>query len=358
LFGLKRSAGVILETQRTLRLKTGRDYQDRFTDNLSFARRRLEATYSALDQVNAILLKAKEMAVRTTDSNSDPAVLRRTAKELDKLLAEILEIFGDQAKGDYPFSEKHGETQRETGCQGNRKEMELEVLPGLNMKLNSLDSDILTEPLKTLGEDGDLNPRIGSNTRLSDLNLGKIKLTLGGSETVIDLGTASTVGEIIGAISDSAPDVIVSLNSSRTGISVEPKVAGKSLVIFDGDEKKSATALGISGSPDLLGTFLVLMEGLRKGDRKGISEGLETLDLGRKEVWDHKAEAEAKLKRLDSAQDRLTASQTDLPGLFSEVSREDLSRVAAGLANQQSLFRSVLKRRTAMTQPAFLEFIK
>jgi hypothetical protein len=352
------------------------------------------------------------------------------------------------------------------------------------MKFNSLDSGLLTKPLRTLGEDYDLHPRIDLDTRLSDLNLGRgislgsirvnnasscwdinlvpaaavgevieaintsgiedldadlnasrtglklnhiksdegcsaqkssisktggdtatdwgilnnpgeessispgglegqdlgciltektftyllrddrgiilgtINLAMGDSEVVIDLGTASTMGEMIDVINDSVPSVIAALNSSKKGISVESKVAAKSLVIYDGDEKKSAQALGISGSPDILGTLLFLMQGLKNGDREAISEGLETLDLGLKEMSNHRTKAEAKLKKLESVEARLAAFQPDIPGLFSQVSGDDLSRAAAGLANQQSVFRSVLKRGAAIIQPAFLDFIR
>ncbi len=486
----QKRVGGISETKRSLRLKTRQDHQDRFVSNISLAKLWLKATFLALDQLDVLLLKAKEMTIQTTDKTSDRVVWTRTAKELGKLLAKMLAIVDSQDTRGYPFSQWQAITPfspkapRGPAGRSNNERMELEIQPGLNMKLNSLDSSLLTKPLRTLGEDYDLNPRIDLNTRLSDLNLGRgislgsirmndaiscwdinlhraaavgevieaintsgiegvgsdlnasrtgfklshirsdegcsakglsisktdgdtakdsgilnnsveestippgglegqdlgciltektftsllkddrgmilgtINLALGDSEVVIDLGTASTIGEIIDAINDSVPDVIASLSNSKRGISVESKVAGKSLVISDGDERKSAHALGISGSADVLGALLFAMEGLKNGDRKAISEGLETLDLGLKEVSNHRAKAGAKLKRLESAEARLTAFEPDIPRLFSEVSREDVSRAAADLANQQSLFRSVLKRGAAIIQPAFLDFIR
>jgi hypothetical protein len=188
--------------------------------------------------------------------------------------------------------------------------------------------------------------------------LGTVKFASGDTETVIDLSSASTIGEIIHSINDSIPDVIASVNNSKTGISVESKVAGKSLVISDGDEKKSAQALGIQGSPDIKGALCFLMESLNKGEGKAILEALETLDLGLEKIRSHKAEAEAKLKRLESVQARLKGFQPDDFELFSEISRKDVSRAAADLTNRQSLFQYALKRGAAMIQPAFLDFIR
>ena len=393
---------TILEAKRSLKLRTRQGHEDRFLKNIELAKQWLKAAHSALDQLSHSLLKAKKITIQMTDKTSSPEIWKRTAKEVERLLAEILNTVDHQDTGRYPFWQNRttpsysSKGQRETACQGNGEEMELEIQPGLNMKLNVLDSDLLTKPLKTLGEDGDLIPGIDSDTRLSDLNLGKgvnlgsirvnhasrcwdinlhrattvgevmdainssgipglsadinasktgfklshngskehssgqelsisqtsggtagdlsmlsnpvegqslgsiltektptsmlrngrgmllgtVKFALGDTETVIDLGSASTIGEIIQAINDSIPDVIASVNNSKTGISVESKVAGKNLVVSDGDERKSAQALGISGSPDIKGALCFLMEGLNKGEDKAILEALETLDLG------------------------------------------------------------------------------
>jgi flagellin-like hook-associated protein FlgL len=475
---LRNEAKTISEAKRSLRLRTRQGHEDRFLKNVELAKQWLRATHSALDQLSHYLLKAKETTIRVTDKTSNPEIWRRTATEVERLLAEILKTVDRQDRRGHPFwpnptaTSHSSKGQREPACHYNREEMELEIQPGLNMKLSLLDSDLLTKPLKILGEDGDLTPGIDSDTRLSDLNLGKgmnlgsirvnhasrcwdiglhrattvgevldainssgipglradinasktgfklihngpkesssgqelsicqasggtagdlsilthpvegqslilteetstsmlksgegmilgsIKFALGDTETLIDLSSASTIGEIIRAINDSIPDVIASVNNSKRGISVESKVAGKSLVVSDGDERKSAQALGISGSPDIKGALCFLMEGLNSGEEKAILEALETLDLGLEKIWSHKAEAEAKLKRLENVQATLKGFQPDAFALFSEISRKDLSRAAADLDNQQSLFQSALKRGAAMIQPAFLDFIR
>jgi flagellin-like hook-associated protein FlgL len=476
----RNEASTILEARRSLELRTSQGHEDRFLKNIELAKRWLKVTHSVLAQLDHLFLRAKKMTIHVTDKACSPETLKRTAKEVEGLLAEILKTVDHQDTGGYPFRQNRttpsysSKGEREAARQGDGEEMELEIQPGLSMKLGGLDSDFLTKPLRTMGEDGDLNPGIDSHTRLSDLNLGKgvnlgsirvnhpsrcwdidlhgattvgevmdaisssgipglsadinasktafllsrndskesssgqelsisqtsggtsgnlgiltrpaedqssnliltetthtsvlrsgtgmvlgtVKFDLGDRETVIDLSSASTIGEIIHSINDSIPDIIASINNSKTGISVESKVAGKSLVISDGDGKKSAQALGISGSPDIKGALCFLVECLNKGEGKASLEALETLDLGLEKIRSHKAEAEAKLKRLESVQARLKGFQPDAFALFSEISRKDVSRAAAALGNQQSLLQSALKRGTAMIQPAFLDFIR
>jgi flagellin-like hook-associated protein FlgL len=471
---------TISKTKRGLRLRIRQDHQSRFLENISLAQALLKDTYSALGQLSDFLLRIRRMTIQMTGKTSNHQISKGTAKKTEKLLGKILKAVDNQDGGDYPFSQHHMVTsfsrkaQRKSFSEGDGEDMELEIPPDLNSRFNLLDSGLLTKPLKTLGEDCDLNPGINSRSRLSDLNLGKgitlgsirvskarmswdidlgsaatvgevieainscgiaglsadisasqtgfqlspvrlseggsgqewsiseangstaremgildnpydgqnlkpiltertavsllkggkgmmlgtIKLTLGDTEAVVDLGSASTIGEVIEAINGSISGIVASVNNSKRGISVESKLAGKSLVISDGDGRKSAQALGISGSPDILGALSFLMQGLDKDDPTAISAGLETLDLGLEEISHHRAKTEAKLKRLESIETRLRGLEPDTLGLLSEIAGSDVSKAAADLADQQSLFQSALKRGTAMVQPGFLEFIR
>jgi len=212
-------------------------------------------------------------------------------------------------------------------------------------------------------EGEDLDPILTHSTPISllknghGLTLGTIKIVLGQIQRIVDLSSASTIGEIIDVINNSIPGVIFSVNNSRKGISVESTVGGKSLMVSDGDDKKSAHSLGISGSPDILGTLLLLMEGLNNEDCEVISKSSQILNLSLEEILTHRAKVGAKLKRLEDIETRLIGFQPDTTRLLSEVSEGDVSRATTNLTNQLSIFQSALKRGAAMTQPTLLDFI-
>jgi len=465
---------------RSLRSKTKLGNQDRFLKSVSLAKTRMKHTQHALSQLKNLISLVKKIAMEMRDKSSKDADPQQMIKDMKKLFAEIDKIVNSQD------IRRESSAWTHTVSQGKTEEIEVEIEPGLNIRINSIESDFLTKSRKILGEDVDLNPAIDQNTKLSELNLGRgvslevirvtnktegvfwdinfhkaitvgdvieaidssqiaglsakinasrkglelsyacsnyanpgeeltiseaggttardlgilpgpsknsdrgagciagkdlnpiltektpilslkkgqglmlgsIKIILGETQRIVDLSSACTIGEIIDAINNSMPEVIASVNNSKRGISLESTVEGKSLVVYDGDDKKTARSLEISGSPDMLGAFQFLIESLNIGDHKAISKSLGILDLGSEEISSLMAETEAKLKRLENIESRLRDLQPEMPRLLSRVNRDDVSRATADLANQQCIFRAALKRGATMLQPTLLDFIR
>ncbi len=482
---------MISETGKSPRSNNELGDYDRFLKNISLAKVWLKAMDFTLSQLKDFIIGVKKISIQMIDKTSKHEACKQAAREVEKLFIKILKIANTPEQGKYIFAGDQTTIppfRREKGgvaYQGDTEEMEVEVEPGSTTKINLVGSNFLTKPLKTLGEDFDLDPGIDPNTQLSDLNqgrgvnlglirvannnanvswdinlyhtltvgdvintinsckiaglstginvpkkglkltcgglnesnpgqeftlseasgttardlgiltnllehstnrasslegedldpilthstpisllknghgltLGTIKIALGRIKRIVDLNSASTIGEIIDAINNSIPGVIASLNNSRKGINVESTVGGKSLVVSDGDDKKSAHSLGISGSPDIWGTLLFLMEGLDNEDCEAISKSLETLNLSLEEILTHRAEVGAKLKRLENIEVRLIGFQPDTTRLLSEVSGGDVSRATTNLTNQLSICQSALKRGAAMIQPTLSDFI-
>lgn len=232
------------------------------------------------------------------------------------------------------------------------------------------DLGILTNLLKPSAnqpsslEGRDLDPILTQDTPVSLLKsgdgqtLGSIKIELGKIQKIVDLSSVSNLREIIDAINNSISEVVASINNSKKGISVESTIVRKSLVVYDADEKKSASSLGISGSPDIWGCFLFLMEALNNDDSAAISKSLEILNLSLPEILSYQAETETKLKILESIRSRIIGFQSDVIRLLPEVRGIDLFQVTTDLAKQQSIYQSALQSGGAMIQPRLLDFIR
>jgi flagellin-like hook-associated protein FlgL len=478
---------------------------DQFLKNISLAKFWLKDVHSTLSQVNDLILEAKKIAGQMVEKPPNHEARKQATKEVEKLLVDILKI-ADTQKDACPLmvnpseqdARKHifvcNQTRapsfrkKENGWvyPGDSEEIELRIEPGLNMRINLVGLNFLTKPLKTLGEDFDLDPGIDQNTRLSDLNgergvnlgpirvtknntgrswdinlhhtatvgdvitainssgigglsadigtskkglkltytglnesnlgqefavseasgtpakdlgilsnllghkanqpnslegrgldpiltqntsisllkcghgltLGTIKIVLGSIQRTVDLSSASTIGEIIDAINGSIPGVLASLNNSKKGISIESTGVGQSLMVSDGDDKRSASGLGISGSADMFGGLLFLRETLNNGGPEAISKSLEILDLSLEEISSHRTETEAKLKRLENIGTRITGFQSDAIWLLSEVEEVDRFRAITNLENQQCIYQSALQSGDAVIQPTLLSFIR
>ena len=489
---IHKTVNVISERGKSLRARVELGDQDRFLRNISLAKGWCKATDSTLSQLKDFIIKVKKIIIQMMGKTSSHEAYKQAVKEVEKLFVRILEIANSQDIRRHISAWNHTMTspfRKEEGgvvYQGDTEKMEVEVEPGSKMKINSIDSNFLTKPLKTLGEDFDLDPGIDQNTRLADLNqgrgvnlgsirvtdnnadvswdinlrrattvgdvinainssetaglsadinaskksleltyiglnksnsgqeftisetngttardlgiltnvlqesarqpssiegqdldpilthntsisllksgpgltLGTIKISLGETKRMVDLSSASTIGEIIDAINNSIPGVIASIDNSRKGISVESTLVGKSLVVYDGDDKKSDRSLGISGSPDTLGTLLFLMEGLNNENCEAISEGLETLNLSLEEILSHRAEVEVKVKRLENIGTRIIGFQSDTIRVLSEIGDADLFKATTDLANQKAVYQSALQSSAAMIQPRLLDLIK
>jgi flagellin-like hook-associated protein FlgL len=461
--------------------------RDRFLKDISLAKELLQATDVTLSQLNDYIIEVKKIITRMMDRTPHHHVCREVAKEVKKLFVKIFEIGNTLKQGRDAFVLNQNPIPlflREPESivhKGDTEEIELEVEFESRIKINLVGSDFLTKPLKTLGQDFDLDLGVDPNTRLSDLNqgrgvnlgsirianvnagvfrdvdlhravtvgdviatinssgivglsadinssrkglkltyahpeqrltvseaggttakdlgiltnhlgllssqidslegqdlnpiltektpifllksgrglsLGTIKFALGEKEVIVDLSSASTIGEIIDAINNSLPGVIASINNSKKGISVESTVPGESLVVSDGDDKRSARNLGISGSPDILGVLLFLVEGLNNQDCQAISESLETLNLSLEEISTRKMEAETKLKRLESIEAKIIGFQPDTTRLFRGTTEVDLFRTTTNLKSQQAVYQSALQRGAAMMQSTLLDFIR
>lgn len=477
---------------KSFRFKAELKHQNQFWKSIFLAKFWLEETNFALSQVDDFILTTKRVVISKMDKVCNHEARKQVVAKVEKLWVEIFETLNTQDLGNSVLAWKQNRTppfRKEEGgvvYQGNAEDIELEVEPGLNMRVNLIGSNFLTKPLKTLGEDFDLDPGIDQNTGLSDLNrgrgvnlgsirirdnnasiswdinlhhattigevidainscgitdlradisaskkglkltytgldesnleqgftvsetsgttardlgiltnllkpsanqpsslegrdldpiltqdtpvsllksgdgqtLGSIKIALGKTQKIVDLSSVSNLREIIDAINNSISEVVASINNSKKGISVESTVVRKNLVVYDADEKKSASSLGISGSPDIWGGFLFLMEALNNDDSEAISKSLEILNLSLPEILSYKAETETKLKILESIRSRVIGFQSDVIRLLPEVRGVDLFQVTTDLAKQQSIYQSALQSGAAMIQPRLLDFIR
>jgi flagellin-like hook-associated protein FlgL len=507
-----------LKAEKSSKFRAEPKQQDLFLRYISLAQIWLKDTHFTLSLVNDFIVQARKIAIQMLEKTFNHEARKQAVKEVRKLFIKTVKILkvANTPKDAFPFPPKadppladtvnppgqnaeayifaynntmippFAEQKREVVYQEDTEKIEIGIEPGFNMRINLVDSNFLTKPLKTLAEDSDLDPGIDQNTQLSLLNQGKgvnlgsirvidnnvgmswdinlhhavvvgdvintinssgiaglnaeinaskkglkltcarlnesqsgqeltisetgettakdlgilgnlsrgkanqtgsmegrdlnpiltqhtptsllksgqglslgtIKIALGGRRKTVDLSSVSTVGEIIDAINNSIEGMVASINNPKKGISIESTVVGQSLMVSDSDDRKSASNLGISGSPDILGSFLFLMEALNNNDSEAISKSLETLNLSLEEISNHRTEIEAKLKRLDNIEARIIGFQSDTAQVLSEIRGIDLLQATTDLAHQKSVYRSALQSGDAMIQPTLLNFIR
>jgi flagellar hook-associated protein 3 FlgL len=217
----------------------------------------------------------------------------------------------------------------------------------------------------TRTREGDaLDPRLTLTTPVSELNLGRgltlgqIRIAQGADAVVVNLSTAATVGDIVNRINLSGLSVTASINAAGQGIAVVPTVADRSLIISDADGTDSATALGIAGSPDLMGGMMLLVRALETDDRESVGRLLGSVEKAADHILDSRADVGAKIRRLDTTSDRLEDVGLLVTRLLSGVEDADILKVTTDLATQQNVYQAALNAVSRVLQMSLANFLQ
>jgi flagellar hook-associated protein 3 len=210
----------------------------------------------------------------------------------------------------------------------------------------------------------DLDPILRATTPLSELDsghglaLGRIRISQGSTTAVVDLSSAATIGDVISRINATGLQIQASLSPSGRGIQVVPTVNDKTLIITDDDSRGGSAALGIKGSPDIFGNLMLLVDSLEKNDRAGVGNLIGGLQKATDHILDSRAAVGAKVRRIDSTTDRLSALTVSVTGLLSQVEDADIVKVTTELATQQNVYQAALNAVARVLAPSLIDFLQ
>ncbi len=212
----------------------------------------------------------------------------------------------------------------------------------------------------------DIGPELLATTLLSQFenNLGaargQLRISHGESDLVIDTTNPAliTVQDFLDAINNSGLNITASINAAGTGIQVQNNDPTRTLTIANVDENRAASALGIAGAADVLGTMILLVDALRSDDRQTVSELIGTLDSSLNVVLNERASAGAKVIRMETTLTRLEEYEVNYTKLLSEVEDADITKLITDLAMQENAYQAALNSAAKILQPSLLNFIK
>jgi flagellar hook-associated protein 3 len=220
-----------------------------------------------------------------------------------------------------------------------------------------------TFKFETAGEE--LAPRLMLDTPLAQLNnnsgfaLGRIKISQGDQVAFVDLGnsTVVTVADAISAINRSGLAITAEINDAGTGMQIRPTVDDRTLIIENADESDTASALGIIGSPDMLGSMMMLITALHNDDRALAEKLTGNLDAAMNELLSARASVGSKVNRMDAGLNRLEAADVEVTKLLSEVEDADITGLVTQLSKEQNLYQAALLAGARAIQPSLLDFL-
>lgn len=240
--------------------------RDQRLRNLSHAEAALNTTDAALGDLSELLLEAKGIGLSQVGVGSDAQTRRSQAEVIDAVLQEALAIgnrkfqqihlFGGSATADPPLVGLLNGIQY-VG-QGTGLTTDLGVATGIPITLSA--SEVFGALSTRVEGDHDLDPDMSASTRLIDLNgarglgiaLGSINVDVNGTDLVVDLTTAHTIGDVISTLQTA----IQTVDAGAT-VSIDPATgnrlritpsAGVPITITDTSADATAADLGIAGT--------------------------------------------------------------------------------------------------------------
>lgn len=210
--------------QDTLTLRSSIARIEQFGRNIDNNRLFLNSADSSLESVNLGLTRALELAQSSLGPSSDAQTRSIVALEIQTILDQAIQSANTQVKGHYIFggTDLLNAPYQANGSglgaiySGNSDSLEVEVGSNLTIPITRPGSGVFGT---------DMNAALNVTTLLADLN-GGAGVTLGtfnitdraGNAAVVNIGGATTVNDVIGAINGAGINVTASINSSQTGL--------------------------------------------------------------------------------------------------------------------------------------------
>ncbi len=244
---------------RAITLQTLIERKQQVSVNLQTNQSYLGATDVALSNVSALLADIRGAAISVVGTTSSNSQREAIALEVDRAIQQLVDVGNQQFRGRYLFAGARTSTQpfaqigEHIEYLGDEKSLsaysDIDVLFETNMPGNRVFGAI-SEPVRGTAN---LNPVLTAETALSDLRGGRgvvpssIEISTGTVSSIVDLSSASTVGDIAKLLEANAPlGRIVTVEITDVGLNVSlDSVGGGALIIREVGGGTTANELGI-----------------------------------------------------------------------------------------------------------------
>ncbi len=218
--------------QKDLRYRNVLTDITQFKRNISSAGSLLATYDNILGNMKDIIQSANELTVGLSNDTYDSVARNAAANEIESLYTQMIDLVNSTLEGRQIFS---GHLTRTATVEesaygvrylGDTGLTNIEIESNSKLGINLLGSDILFQPLSTLGEDADLKLGLAATTLLADLGLGNgVDLTSGalpGQFTITDnnMGISVNIDLNLLPVDPTLDDLITEVNNQLTAAGV------------------------------------------------------------------------------------------------------------------------------------------
>ena len=238
-----------------------------------------------------------------------------------------------------------------------------EIASGQCVRVNVDGLSALASPAPAIHGSAISASAMTADTTLAWLGItpGSIRVVNGSETTIIDLSSASTIGDVIETINESGARVTAEIDAAGTGLVITNLLAGANLAISDITPGTGATDLGIAGSSGpsgVLGMLLELRGALEADSTSRIQSAQSGIEDSVNGLMNSRATVGAKMSRFEMASGRLVDEMIRVTELLSNSEDADLAQLATEYAMQQTAYETALAVTANVLQPSLLEFLR
>ncbi|MFQ5559401.1 MAG: flagellar hook-associated protein FlgL [Nitrospinota bacterium] len=350
---LNRPSDDPVAQSQSLRFNTAISINKQYLSNTEQGISTLNVADAALNGIGGLLARAKELALSQASAPASADSRKIVAEEVENIINQVVQLGNTSENGNFVFSGIDRTTRPFTSGAvyfGSHQEATVESFDDSLIGVGLDGSDILVN---------DINPALTISTPLSSL-LGGAGVTPGsisitdraGNATTVDLSSASTMGDVINSISNSAGiNVTASINGSGNGLTITDNntTPVSNLVISEAGGGTTASSLGILvNRPSTTVTGLDLNPALTTSTSISQLNGGKGLSLSSIQVVNGAASGTVTLQSASTVGDVLNAIN-NLAGINATASINSSGTSIEINSNSSTTFAHVLEVGTGTT---------
>jgi flagellar hook-associated protein 3 FlgL len=210
----------------------------------------------------------------------------------------------------------------------------------------------------------DLNPGLSRATRVSALKGGNgliltaVKIANGLENETIDLRRAESITDILTALNNRGINIQAAVNASKNALDVHSTSAQTTAVVSEVDNGTTSSDLGIQGAQNFIKTLAVLQEALEKNDRFALLNTLDQFDRILSTLAEKGAETGVRSNKLVAMNNRITASETEISALKSDMEDADMAEYMTKFAIQRTALEALMSTAARTIELSLLNFLR
>ena len=183
-----------------------------------------------------------------------------------------------------------------------------------------------------------------------------LRITNGDTTAIVDLGSATTLGDVAAAIERAGLDLRVDVDVDGKRLILTSTIGPTPITVTDTAQTGAARDLGIS-APSIFDTILQVRNALLSDDTETLTRIIGDIDVQLNKLSDARSVVGGRLIQFNTIQNRVEDQLTDIEALITLTEDADLTEIITRLFAEENTFEAALAVAGRTLQRSLLDFL-